>query len=147
MDKNICQLMHFRRFTLQWIEKMLFYDKVRLKDIPTEIRATSADIYIVAFRISRNKTCHQYLQDLEVLCSDLITMENQDSIKSKLLRILSNALKFHDFGEKQEFINFQKNMPKNLLQQLQAKEQTVQYHLKKQKVYIDKHQEVLYNSI
>ncbi len=132
MDKNICQLMHFRRFTLQWIEKMLFYDKVRLKDIPTEIRATSADIYIVAFRISRNKTCHQYLQDLEVLCSDLITMENQDSIKSKLLRILSNALKFHDFGEKQEFVNFQKNMPKNLLRQLQAKEQAVQNNIRDQ---------------
>lgn len=132
MDKSICQLMHFRRFTLQWIEKMLFYDKVRLKDIPTEIRATSADIYIVAFRISRNKTCHQYLQDLEVLCSDLITMENQDSIKSKLLRILSNALKFHDFGEKQEFVNFQKNMPKNLLQQLQAKEQAVQNNIRDQ---------------
>lgn len=132
MDESICQLMNFRQITLQWIEKMLFYDKVRLKDIPTEIRATSADIYIVAFRISRNKTCHQYLQDLEVLCSDLITMENQDSIKSKLLRILSNALKFHDFGEKQEFVNFQKNMPKNLLQQLQAKEQAVQNNIRDQ---------------
>ena len=132
MDESICQLMNFRQITLQWIEKMLFYDKVRLKDTPTEIRATSADIYIVAFRISRNKTCHQYLQDLEVLCSDLITMENQDSIKSKLLRILSNALKFHDFGEKQEFVNFQKNMPKNLLQQLQAKEQAVQNNIRDQ---------------
>lgn len=132
MDESICQLMNFRQITLQWIEKMLFYDKVRLKDIPTEIRAISADIYIVAFRISRNKTCHQYLQDLEVLCSDLITMENQDPMKSKLLRILSNALKFHDFGEKQEFVNFQKNMPKNLLQQLQAKEQAVQNNIRDQ---------------
>ncbi len=94
MDKSICQLMNFQQITLQWIEKMLFYDKVRLKDIPTEIRATSADIYIVAFRISRNITCQRYLQDLEVLCLDLITMENQDPMKSKLLRILSNALKF-----------------------------------------------------
>lgn len=132
MDKNICQLMHFRRFTLQWIEKMLFYDKVRLKDIPTEIRMTSADIYIVAFRISRNITCQRYLQDLEVLCLDLTAMKNQDPMKSKLLRILSNALKFHDFGEKQEFVNFQKNMPKILLQQLQAKEQAVQNNIRDQ---------------
>lgn len=132
MDKNICQLMHFRRFTLQWIEKMLFYDKVRLKDIPTEIRMTSADIYIVAFRISRNITCQRYLQDLEVLCLDLTAMKNQDPMKSKLLRILSNALKFHDFGEKQEFVNFQKNMPKNLLQQLRAKEQAVQNSIRDQ---------------
>lgn len=132
MDKNICQLMHFRRFTLQWIEKMLFYDKVRLKAIPTEIRMTSADIYIVAFRISRNITCQRYLQDLEVLCLDLTAMKNQDPMKSKLLQILSNALKFHDFGEKQEFVNFQKNMPKNLLQQLQAKEQAVQNNIRDQ---------------
>lgn len=115
MDKSICQLMRFRQITLQWIEKMLFYDKIRLKDIPAEIRISSTDIYIIAFRISRNKTCHQYLQDLKVLCSDLITMKNQDPMKSKLLRILSNALKFHDFGEKQEFVNFQKNMPEILL--------------------------------
>lgn len=81
MEKSICQLMNFRQITLQWIEKMLFYDKIRLKDIPTEIRISSADIYIIAFRISRNKTFHQYLQDLEVLCSDLITMENQDLMK------------------------------------------------------------------
>ncbi|WP_276688229.1 hypothetical protein [Ruminococcus callidus] len=132
MDKSICQLMNFRQITLQWIEQMLFYDKIRLKDIPTEIRISSADIYIIAFRISRNKTCHQYLQDLEVLCSDLITMENQDPMKSKLLRILSNALKFHDFGEKQELVDFQKNMPEILLRQLQAKEQAIHYHLKRQ---------------
>lgn len=132
MDKSICQLMNFRQITLQWIEQMLFYDKMRLKDIPTEIRISSADIYIIAFRISRNKTCHQYLQDLEVLCSDLITMENQDPMKSKLLRILSNALKFHDFGEKQELVDFQKNMPEILLRQLQAKEQAIHYHLKRQ---------------
>lgn len=132
MDESICQLMNFRQITLQWIEKMLFYDTVRLKDIPTEIRATSADIYIVAFRISRNITCQRYLQDLEVLCLDLTAMKNQDPMKSKLLRILSNALKFHDFGEKQEFVNFQKNMPKNLLQQLQAKEQAVQNNIRDQ---------------
>ena len=132
MDESICQFMNFQQITLQWIEKMLFYDKVRLKDIPTEVRATSADIYIVAFRISRNITCQRYLQDLEVLCLDLTAMKNQDPMKSKLLRILSNALKFHDFGEKQEFVNFQKNMPEILLRQLQAKEQAVQNNIRDQ---------------
>ena len=132
MDESLCQLMNFQQITLQWIEKMLFYDKVRLKDIPTEVRATSADIYIVAFRISRNITCQRYLQDLEVLCLDLTAMKNQDPMKSKLLRILSNALKFHDFGEKQEFVNFQKNMPEILLRQLQAKEQAVQNNIRDQ---------------
>lgn len=132
MDESICQLMNFQQITLQWIEKILFYDKVRLKDIPTEIRATSADIYIVAFRISRNITCQRYLQDLEMLCLDLTAMKNQDPMKSKLLRILSNALKFHDFGEKQEFVNFQKNMPEILLRQLQAKEQAVQNNIRDQ---------------
>lgn len=132
MDESICQLMNFQQITLQWIEKMLFYDKVRLKDIPTEVRATSADIYIVAFRISRNISCQRYLQDLEVLCLDLTAMKNQDPMKSKLLRILSNALKFHDFGEKQEFVNFQKNMPEILLRQLQAKEQAVQNNIRDQ---------------
>ena len=132
MDESICQLMNFQQITLQWIEKMLFYDKVRLNDIPTEVRATSADIYIVAFRISRNITCQRYLQDLEVLCLDLTAMKNQDPMKSKLLRILSNALKFHDFGEKQEFVNFQKNMPEILLRQLQAKEQAVQNNIRDQ---------------
>ena len=132
MDESICQLMNFQQITLQWIEKILFYDKVRLKDIPTEVRATSADIYIVAFRISRNITCQRYLQDLEVLCLDLTAMKNQDPMKSKLLRILSNALKFHDFGEKQEFVNFQKNMPEILLRQLQAKEQAIQKNIKNQ---------------
>ena len=132
MDESICQLMNFQQITLQWIEKMLFYDKVRLKDIPTEVRATSADIYIVAFRISRNITYQRYLQDLEVLCLDLTAMKNQDPMKSKLLRILSNALKFHDFGEKQEVVNFQKNMPEILLRQLQAKEQAVQNNIRDQ---------------
>ena len=51
MDESICQLMNFQQITLQWIEKMLFYDKVRLKDIPTEIRATSADIYLSLIHI------------------------------------------------------------------------------------------------
>lgn len=132
MDKSICQLMRFRQITLQWIEKMLFYDKIRLKDIPAEIRISSTDIYIIAFRISRNITCQRYLQDLEVLCLDLTAMKNQDPMKSKLLRILSNALKFHDFGEKQEFVNFQKNMPEILLRQLQAKEQAIQKNIKNQ---------------
>ena len=59
-------------------------------------------------------------------------MKNQDPMKSKLLRILSNALKFHDFGEKQEFVNFQKNMPEILLRQLQAKEQAVQNNIRDQ---------------
>ena len=111
MEKSICQLMNFRQITLQWIEKMLFYDKIRLKDIPTEIRISSADIYIIA---------------------DLITMENQDLMKSKLLRILSNALKFHDFGENQELVDFQKNMPEILLQQLQTKEQAIQDNIRNQ---------------
>ena len=86
MDESICQLMNFQQITLQWIEKILFYDKVRLKDIPTEIRATSADIYIVAFRISRNITCQRYLQDLEVLCLDLTAIKNQDQAIQKNIK-------------------------------------------------------------
>ena len=54
MEKSICQLMNFRQITLQWIEKMLFYDKIRLKDIPTEIRISSADIYCISHQQKQN---------------------------------------------------------------------------------------------
>ena len=72
MDESICQLMNFQQITLQWIEKMLFYDKVRLKDIPTEIRATSADIYIVAFhrneksRSNEKQTSPDFVKRLKI---------------------------------------------------------------------------------
>ena len=66
--------MSFRESTLQWVEKMLLCDMIRLRDVPKEIRTAAGGVYITALRISNSVSAKRFVQDLIVLAQDIYTM-------------------------------------------------------------------------
>lgn len=59
-----------------FIEFLLIDGRVRLSEIPTDIRVSDTAIYISAFRVSRNISKERYLQDLNILENDLSFVDN-----------------------------------------------------------------------
>lgn len=108
----------FRKSALQWVKNMLFYDEIRLKDIPYEIRTSSLTPYVMALRISRGVSCKRYIKDLQILCRDIHRMNDNNPMKAQLLNKLVDAMNFHDFQEEQEFVNFEKDVYEDVLRGL-----------------------------
>ena len=131
-EKEVLQLMCFQKSTLQWIQNMLLSDEMRLKDIPPEIRTSSNSIYITALRIGRSTSCRRYVKELQMLCQDIHLMGDDNPIKDRLLRTLSDALNLHGYQEDKDFVDFQNNIYENVLRELQTKRRSIQRNLNDQ---------------
>lgn len=81
---------------LQWIQNMLLYDEIRLKDIPFEIRSSDRGIYITALRISNKLSCNRYIRDLNILCNDILVLGKSYPYHSCLIDVLNTYLSIND---------------------------------------------------
>lgn len=109
----------FRTDTLQWLEDMLLYNKIELQSIPRDIRTSSENIYIMAFRISRYSCCpcERFVNDLKTLCEDICCLPD-GSEKDRLLDELSKELHLNEHKEDECFVNFEKNLDEKILWEL-----------------------------
>lgn len=110
--------MDFYESTLQWIKNMLLCDEIRLKDIPYEVRTASSSLYVIAFRISNKVSCKRFIKDIQLLCQDIYKMSNDNPIKTELVHTLSQYLSLNDYKGEKEFVDFQKNIYEEVLQEL-----------------------------
>lgn len=117
---------------LQWIESMLLSDEISLKDVPQEIRVSTRNIYINAFRISRNISCKRYIRDLKILCKDIYMMDSDEPQRKELVDLLNTYLTLNDFTEEDEFIDFQKNIYPEVLCELHKHTASTQRSLQEQ---------------
>ena len=97
---------------------MLLCDEIRLKDIPYEVRTASSSLYIIAFRISNKVSCKRFIKDIQLLCQDIYKMSNDNPIKTELVHTLSQYLSLNDYKGEKEFVDFQKNIYEEVLQEL-----------------------------
>lgn len=114
--KNIDELY---RDVVSWIGKLILKDQIWLRDVPQEIRQSSATIYICAFRASRSGSCCKFLSDVQVLCDDIIMLYDTDTKKkAQLITLLSDTLQLSNYKGDKRFETFKKNMHEKLLHEL-----------------------------
>lgn len=117
---------------LHWIKSMLLYDKIRLKEIPQEIRFSNNIIYITALRISNGISVNRLIEDLEVLCGDICSLNEKNRCSEKLLRIFSAYLNINNYKEEERFVSFQNNICKEILCALQRSNKSTQENIRQQ---------------
>lgn len=121
---------------LHWIKSMLLYDKIRLKEIPQEIRFSNNIIYITALRISNGISVNRLIEDLEVLCGDICSLNEKNRCSEKLLRIFSAYLNINNYKEEERFVSFQNNICKEILCALQRSNKSITMNILRQDLYI-----------
>lgn len=70
-SKNNVQSCILVQNSLNFIVDMLLYDKVRIKNVPRELRVFNTSLYITALRISRGLSQERYMEDINLLKSDI----------------------------------------------------------------------------
>ena len=120
------------RMTLHWIQDMILYGKIRLTDIPQEIRIASKGIYVTAFRVSNKISCERYVEDLQILCNDLSALKSDDPSRTDLVRLLSGYLTINDHKKEDGFLDFQKNIHEEILRELRRDSEATQSALRQQ---------------
>ncbi len=61
-----------------FIEYLLLHQKICLSEVPPPFRILSKNIYLHAFRVDRNVSKEQYLEDLEILKKDIQNAKQED---------------------------------------------------------------------
>lgn len=118
MNMNIENLCLFYNDVILWIGEMILNNGLRLRDIPPNIRKSSNSIYSFAFRMSRSGSCNRFTSDLQILCEDIISLNNDYKRKAELIAFLSDTLQFNDYKGDKRFETFKKDMDETLLQEL-----------------------------
>lgn len=114
--KNIDELY---QDVVSWIGELIMKDQIWLRDVPQEIRQSSATIYIYAFRASRSGSCCKFLSDVQVLCDDIIMLYDTDTQKkAQLIALLSDTLQLSNYKGDERFKIFKNNMHEKLLREL-----------------------------
>lgn len=117
--------MDFIESTLQWVDKMLLCDMIRLRDVPKEIRTSSGSIYVTALRISNSVSGERFIQDLKILMQDIYTMPDNNSMKGWLIGLLQDYLNVNDHKGEDIFESFREDMYPEVVQALQDRTDTV----------------------
>lgn len=61
----------FKKATIEFLQNMLLFEKVRLADIPFEVRSINNSIYIAACRAGRRQGDKQLKETLSILKNDM----------------------------------------------------------------------------
>jgi hypothetical protein len=119
---------------LLWICDMLLYDKIRLKDIPFEIRTSDTGTYVVAFRLSREISRERLFEDITILCEDICALEEDYFCREQLLSKLADNIwrdsYFGDSREKQDYEDFRKTISEKLLREVRESDRIRAEHLR-----------------
>jgi hypothetical protein len=118
--------------TGQFLFSALLKDKIRLSDIPFELRIHFCSCYIAAFRIGY-MSYERYCEELKILCDDILALDDKKKLfyKCDLISILGtySVVDFTDFRKKvteEEIEKFRKMLPEELLSDLQRDSRATQ---------------------
>lgn len=80
---------------LEFIQYLLLNQKIRLSEVPPSFRILSKSIYMNAFRVDRNVSREQYLEDLNLLKEDIANAEecNRPYMK-RLYQDMKDGIKY-----------------------------------------------------
>lgn len=120
--------------TLQLLENMVLYNKIRLQDIPREIRLEDDTLYIYAFRLSSRRAfpCERFIEDLNTLCEDICSLEDNNRYKYWLVGQLSDQLSINEHKEDERIVNYEKNLNEEVLRELLKRRYSSQEVIKQQ---------------
>lgn len=134
ITEKLAKLDDFRSTTLQWLFNMLLYNKIALQDIPRDIRVSNKIIYIGAFRISSRKpsSCERFVKDMNTLCEDICSLDNDDTSKEALVQTFSSYLNSNEHKEDEIFVNFEKNLCEEILWEMRKHSAALRKNLEQQ---------------
>lgn len=120
--------------SLHFLEKMLLYDRIMLSEIPRNIRVSHRLIYISAFRISRDESipCERFINDLKLLCSDILSLDKKSKSRTDLIEVLFSQLNFNEHKGEKSFVDFKKNIPKDILYEMRRNRSATVNNLRNQ---------------
>lgn len=102
-----------------WFEEQVFEDKMRLADIPREIRLLppSENIYVYALRLSSRKyfPVERFIEDLNIITDDICSVAKQkwEFVEHLILR-LESYLDINEWLENPQFIECKKSITERL---------------------------------
>ncbi len=105
--------------TVRWLESRLLDGEMRMREIPRVLRVTNPILYDIAFRFNRHTTCRRYVQDLQLLISDLMATGTSGYEGEWLLHSLKSALNMHPFTKEEEYVEFVKTIPEEYLEKME----------------------------
>lgn len=118
--------MDFCESSLRWTCDTLLCDKIRLEDVPKEIRAASGAVYITALRISNIISCERFVQDLTILAQDICTLPPDHPNRHRLIQVLRDRIEINDHKGEDAFQLFQKGLCPEVLCEIQQSDAIVQ---------------------
>lgn len=120
------------RIASGWMSSMLLADKLRLKDIPQDVRTADYGLYIAALRLSRDISVERFVEDLTVLSEDASGLDKDNWQSGQILRLLADNAWMDDyFGKEVKNLEvFRKGFSDKLLRELSEGEQLRADHLR-----------------
>ncbi len=102
----------FIQETLQWIRSMLFRNEIRIADVPQHIRLSLPQLYVTAFRISRDISVQRYVSDMQTLQADILACNNDSEEYTRLKERMTDCLNWLEQESENDYIDFlSKNPP------------------------------------
>jgi hypothetical protein len=116
VDEKLEQL----KVLLEWIDRMLSYNELRLKDVPGEVRTDHSGLYTTALRISNGVSNRRFISDLTILCFDINLLREGCTSRERLISVLRSKLAINNYEGDEEFEEFKKEIPENILSELRG---------------------------
>lgn len=101
---------------VQLINDLLLNDRIRLSEIPKELRLSKTSIYSSALRISNGLSCQRYIEDLKILCKDILTSDI--NLQRDMKSYLECYLLLNNYEGNERFERFKKVVQKKVLSKL-----------------------------
>lgn len=104
---------------VDWLEEQVFNNKMRLSDIPREIRLLppSSGIYLYALRLSSRKyfPVERFIEDLNIITDDICSVDKQkwEFVKLLILR-LGSYLDINEWLDNPQFIECKRSITERL---------------------------------
>ena len=102
---------------VDFIVEAILFCKIDITDIPVNIMLLSRTIYISVFRVVRGSDCKKVIE----VFNKIIDKYEDVSKNKDFMEIFSFTFYLCDkkFGEKQEYWDFRKSVPKQILEELE----------------------------
>ena len=94
-----------------WLSRRILEGEMRMREIPHVLRTTMPSLYTDAFRCDRVMGERRYVQDMNLLSFDLLTVGLETFAGMILLDNLATYVNFSPFKEGTEFVQCVKELP------------------------------------
>lgn len=121
---EIARTGNFQNSVDAWLFVEVLEDRIRLQDIPRDIRLVCDSLYTAAFRHSSWTSAARYIENLNTLSADIVSLDLKDTQRARLLRELADYMHrpLDDCNGGKEIEEYRRNFNGKLSEELSESE-------------------------